>query len=708
MPTVSYDKFYIVHTLAVQYKHAMKGQHEMRNSLLTVALSTAFAAASVHADDNIQLAPVSVTGHYDNSVGSSDAASQGTVNASLISNRPALRTGEILEFVPGMIVSQHSGDGKANQYYLRGFNLDHGTDFATYVDGVPVNMRTHAHGQGYTDLNFLMPELVNRIRYTKGPYFAEEGDFSSAGAAHIVIVDQLAQGIASLSIGTRGYQRAVLANSLPTARGNLLYALEINRNDGPWDKPQDIRKYSGVLRYSSGNAEDGFNLTAMAYQNTWDASDQTPLRAVQSGQIGRYGAIDNTDGGESSRYSLAYAMRKRNQSGLFEFNAYAVQSALDLYSNFTYFLSNPTDGDQFNQREKRRMGGFTASQTWSNSMAGLDMQNKIGLQTRYDELSPVALYNTVGRQRSGVIRRDEVKEASIGIYAESSTQWLQKFRSVLGLRYDSYNFDVDSSISANSGTANDGITSPKLSLIFGPWASTEYFINYGKGFHSNDARGTTQTQLPAGGASMPVTPLVPTRGSEVGLRTEIVPGLQSSLALWQLSIDSELVFVGDAGETEASRASKRRGVEWNNHYIASDWLLLDLDLAVSRARFSVSDASGNFIPGAVNKVASFGATVVNAGNWYGALQLRYFGPRPLVEDNSVRSNATTIAYARLGYTLSTNTRLTLDIFNLFNRKASDIDYYYASRLSGESAAVEDIHFHPVEPRSARLTLVYRF
>ena len=642
-------------------------------------------------------------------MGTSDAASQGTVTSNLIKSRPALRTGELLEFVPGMIVSQHSGDGKANQYYLRGYNLDHGTDFATYVDEVPVNMRTHAHGQGYTDLNFLIPELVTRIDYKKGPYFADEGDFSSAGAAHIKLANQLPEGIASISLGSHGYQRAVLANSLAAWDGNLLYGLEINRNNGPWDNPEDVKKYSGVIRYTGGTANDAYTLTAMAYHNQWNSTDQIPLRAVESGQISRFGAIDQTDGGESSRYSLSYAMHQRDKDGAFEFNAYAVQSKLDLYSNFTYFLNNPIDGDQFNQNENRKMAGFNVTKTWFNNFGGFDMQNKIGLQTRYDDLSPVALYNTVARQRTSLIRSDEVKDVSAGIYAENSTQWLEKFRSVLGIRYDNYHFDVNSSIQGDSGKAHDGIISPKLSLIFGPWAKTEYFINYGSGFHSNDARGTTQMQLPGGGASTPVTPLVATRGSEVGMRTEIIPGLQSSLALWQLKIDSELLFVGDAGETEPSRASKRGGIELNNHYIANDWLLFDLDLAASTARYTENDPVGNYIPGSVNKVASFGATVTNLGNWSGAFQLRYFGPRPLIEDNSIRSESTTIAYARLGYNINQKTKLSFDIFNLFNRKASDIDYFYASRLNGEAVAgVDDIHFHPAEPRSARLTLTYNF
>ncbi|MBC3917881.1 TonB-dependent receptor [Undibacterium sp. CY18W] len=655
------------------------------------------------------IATVQVLGNYDNALGTSNAASQGSVTSNLVSNRPALRTGELLEFVPGMIVTQHSGDGKANQYFLRGFNLDHGTDFATFVDGMPVNMRSHAHGQGYSDLNFLMPELVQRIDYKKGTYFADEGDFASAGAAHLRLADKLGAGIASLTLGPYAYQRAVLANSMAVANGNLLYGLEVNRNDGPWVNPENVRKYSAVLRYSQGTHDDGYSLTAMAYKNRWNSTDQIPLRAVESGQISRFGAIDTTDGGQSSRYSLSYAMKKRNQDGVFEMDAYAVQSSLDLFSNFTYFLNNPDMGDQFSQSEKRQMLGLNISQSWPLSIADLEMHNKIGVQLRYDKLSPVGIYNTVAQQRISTIRQDNVKEASAGFYAENSIQWLPKFRSIAGLRYDTYRFDVNSSIDGNSGKASDHIVSPKLSLIFGPWNKTEYFINYGTGFHSNDARGTTQTRLPDGGVSTPVTPLVKTKGAELGMRTEIIPGLQSSLALWRLDIASELLFVGDAGETEPSRASRRTGIEWNNHYIAAPWLLFDLDLAASRARYTQNDVVGNYVPGSIDRVASFGVTMTDMGRWYGGFELRYFGPRPLIEDNSVRSSSTTLAYARVGYKINARTRLTMDVFNLFNKQASDIDYYYQSRLSRENVdGASDIHFHPVEPRSVRLTLTHNF
>jgi len=652
---------------------------------------------------------VTVAGHYNNAVGTSDAASQGTVTSELIASRPAMRTGEMLEFVPGMIVTQHSGDGKANQYFLRGFNLDHGTDFASFVDGMPVNQRSNVHGQGYSDVNFLIPELVQRIDYKKGPYFADEGDFASAGAAHFRIADSLPQGLAEVTAGSYGYQRAVVADSFAALGGTLLYGVEMGRNNGPWDTPEGVHKFSGTLRYSAGGKDDGYSITAMAYHNTWNSTDQIPLRAVQDGAIDRFGTINPTDGGDTARYSLAYAMHKRSQDSIFAFDAYIVRSKLDLYSDFTYYLDDPVNGDQFNQSERRTMGGFNSSQAWLGKFFGLDMRNKIGVQTRYDDLSPVGLYDTVARVRTATVREDKVKEGSAGFYAENTTYWSPVFRSIAGLRYDAYHFNVDSSVVGDSGTASDHKVSPKLSLIFGPWDQTEYFINYGSGFHSNDARGTTQTRLPDGSASTPVTPLVGSRGEELGVRSELIPGLQSSLSLWRLDIDSELVFGGDSGDTEPSRPSRRIGVEWSNHYIARPWLLFDLDVASSHARYTQSDPIGNYIPEALQKTASFGVTVKDIGKWSGGVELRYFGPRALIEDDSVRSASTVLAYGRIGYRINRNTRLTLDGFNLFNRQASDIDYYYQSRLAGEPAAgVNDIHFHPVEPRTVRLTLAYNF
>lgn len=677
------------------------------------------AVTAAHAEPKIET--IEVIGHYENAVGSSDAASAGVVTAKLLENRPALRPGEILEFVPGVIVTQHSGDGKANQYFLRGFNLDHGTDFATSIDGMPVNMRTHAHGQGYTDLNFLIPELVERIDYKKGPYYAEQGDFANAGAAQIGLFNSLPRGIASLTVGAHDFTRALVADSIDAGSGALLYGLELSRNNGPWQNPENFHKYNGVLRYSTfdkdkdSDKNNGFSLTGMAYSARWNSTDQIPARAVDVGLVDRFGALDASDGGATHRYSLSFDGARSDANGRSDLVLYALKSDLKLFSDFTYFLDDPINGDQFEQAEQRQMLGIDVGRTWFGQFGERKSDTRIGIEGRYDKLNPIALYATVARERIGTTRYDKVKEASAGFYVSNTTQWNDWLRSVIGARFDAYDFDVVSDIAANSGNKHDSITSPKLSLIFGPWEKTEYFINCGEGFHSNDARGTTQTISPKGGvATDPVTPLAKSRGAEIGARSEWIPHLQSSIAFWQLKLDSELVFVGDAGDTEATRASNRHGIEWSNHYIASNWLLFDLDLSASHAHFvgnkvSSDSGVGNYIPGAVDRVASFGATLTELGPWFAEFQLRYFGPRPLVEDNSVRSKSTTLAYLRGGYRVMPNLKLSVDVFNLFDRRASDIDYYYASRLQGEPVdGGEDKHFHPVEPRTLRVSVVYNY
>lgn len=673
-----------------------------------------FCAAQTTVSSTTELPAVVVTGNYNNAVGTSGAASEGVVNAKLIQSRPTLRPAEVLEFVPGVIVSQHSGDGKANQYYLRGFNLDHGTDFATFVDGMPVNMPTHAHGQGYSDLNFLIPELVQSIHYRKGLYAAEDGDFSSAGTARIRLVDKLPKGLASLTLGENGFARALVANSTELTTGRLLYAVEAQHNDGPWETPENHRRVNGVLRYSLSEGDNQHTLTAMGYSAKWTSTDQVPQRAIDSGLIDRFGAIDPTDHGETRRGSLSWDWLHLADDGEWHVNAYAIRSHLDLFSNFTYFLENETDGDQFEQAEDRWVLGGGVSRLWQGALAGYAMQNTLGLQVRHDRLSPVGLYTAVAGVRSGVTQQSEVKETSIGVHAQNDTRWLPWLRSVAGLRVDHVDADVDSSIAANSGTRSAWISSPKLSVIAGPWEKTEFFFNTGYGFHSNDARGmTAKVTAKTGDAIDSAVPLVRTRGSEMGLRTEALPGLQSSVALWQLKLDSELVFVGDAGETEASGASTRYGVEFNNHYVANAWLMLDADLAFSQARFDQTQGdaphAGRYVPGSVRTVVSLGATVSDLGPWFGQFQLRYFGPRPLIEDNSVRSKGTTLAYARVGYQITPDTKLSLDVFNLFDRKVSDIDYYYASRLPAEAAGgVDDIHSHPAEPRTVRVSLTVSF
>jgi outer membrane cobalamin receptor len=673
------------------------------------------AAASILAwpnafaqDTEKSLAPVVIQGSRNSLLESAETANTGVVTKQQLDARTVYRPGEVLEATPGLVASQHSGEGKANQFYLRGFNLDHGTDLRTTIDGMTVNQRSHSHGQGWTDLNFLIPELVNLLEYRKGPFYAAEGDFASAGAVHISYVDRLDQGIASVGLGQHGYARTFLANSPKLGSGNLLYALELFHNDGPFVRPDDYRKVNGVLRYSDGSSANGFNLTGMAYRAKWNATDQIPLRALTAGLVDRFGAIDNTDGGESERYSLSGAWNRTEGLSSTTVNAYVIRSKLKLFSDFTYFLDDPVNGDQFAQPDQRVTSGLNASHTWATPWFGKDSDSTVGVQLQHDNIFN-ALRHTVAQRTLSTTREDHILESSIGVFIENTTHWAEKFRTVAGLRADAYRFEVRSNLAANSGTSSDNMVSPKLNLIFGPWSKTEFYASVGSGFHSNDARGTTITVDPKTGAPADkVTPLVRSKGAELGVRSEVVPGLQSTLSVYRLDVASELIFVGDAGATEAGRPSRRTGFEFSNYYRAAKWLTVDADLAYARARFRSFDPAGDRVPGAVEGVASVALAVDNLGAWFGALQLRYFGPRPLIEDNSVRSKGTATLNGRVGYKISAQTKIELEGFNLANRKASAVDYFYESRLAGEASPVADIHFHPIESRSLRVTLSHNF
>ncbi len=643
-------------------------------------------------------------------IGVADSATQGAVTARQIEERPTYQSGEILESVPGLIVSQHSGEGKANQYFLRGFNLDHGTDFSTTVAGVPVNMPSHAHGQGYSDLNFLIPELVSGVQYRKGPYDARDGDFATAGAASVDYVDSLERGIAQASGGENQYGRILIAGSPEVGGGHLLYALEASHDNGPWVHPDNFQKYNGVLRFSRSGDASAFSVTAMAYQGNWNSTDQIPERALADGEISRFGAIDPTDGGRTHRYSLSLDAQWMGESSLTRLTAYGVDYGLNLFSNFTYFLEHPDTGDQFEQVDRRAVTGLASSRQWHTALFGRDADNVIGLDVRNDNIPLVGLYRTEARQVLSVTRQDHVSETNAALYFQSSTQWQQSFRSILGLREDFYQFNVQSNIAVNSGSARASIFSPKLSLVFGPWAKTELYANIGDGYHSNDARGTTITVDPVSREPVDrVTPLVRATGAEVGLRSVLIPHLQTTLALWGLDIGSELVFTGDAGTTEPSRPSRRDGIEWSGYWTPVSGLTVDGDLSLSKARYRDDDPDGvgDRIPGSVENVISAG--IATDGQLFGSLRARYFGARPLIENDSVRSRSSMVWNARVGYALTKSVRFSVDAFNLFNAKVSDIDYYYASRLPGEPAGgVDDIHTHPAEPLTIRATVQVAF
>ncbi len=689
--------------------------HSRNITWISCFLSGLFATTPLYAHpqhkaENISdLGAIEVTGRASDLLGQTNAASSGMIGQAEFEFRPLSRPGELVEVVPGMVATQHSGSGKANQYFLRGFNLDHGTDFSAMIDGVPLNLPTHGHGQGYLDLNSIIPELVEVIEFGKGPYHAKMGDFSSAGYVKFHTKHQMERGLAKLGIGENGYYRGVLADSYQIADGHLLFGAEINFYDGPWLRDENLNKFNALIRYTVDEGDRGYAFVATTYHSSWDATEQIPKRAVEQQGFPVLGTIDDTIGGNMERYSLSANWWRQSEHGETRLSSYAVYSDFNLYSNFTYFLDNPIHGDQITQQDRRYIVGGEAVHTQYENWFELDVKNIVGLQIRHDYIPHVALHKSQGRTLLRTVSEHKVKQTSIAVYGENEVQWTKKFKSIVGLRGDFYFYDVTSQLlPANSGETSDAQLSPKLSFVLGPWQRTEYYLNMGRGFHSNDARGTTIKFDPeSGDPAKTVDPLVSTLGAEIGLRTQYISGLVSTLSLWWLELDSELVFVGDAGGTEPSSKSQRYGVELSNFYKPSHWLTLDFDVALTQSEFIGVPANEKEIPNSVGTTVSSGVTVDLPNGLFASLQARYFGDMPLTEDGSVFADSTTIVNLGAGYRYK-NFRFEVNVFNLFDSTDKDITYFYESRLDGEAAGIEDVHFHPVEPRAIRLQASMRF
>jgi len=749
--------------------------------LETKEIPVTIGTAEVPASRRISLAvgsvstTINVQGPEDSLIGIADSATQGTVGATEIQDRPILRSGEILETIPGLIITQHAGGGKANQYFLRGFNLDHGTDFAIFIDDMPLNLPSHAHGEGYADMNIVIPEFVERVNFEKGPYYADVGNYGSAGAADVVCFKALPRNFFQVEGGMYGYGRMVFGVSRKLGKGNLLYGGEVYHDNGPWTTHEDnFYKYNGLVTYSQGGEDKGLSITARAYRGTWHSSDQIPVDAIPL--IGFFGALNPTDGGESQRYSLQEEWHRSSANSETKVTAYEFYYDLNLFSDFTYFLDDPVKGDQFEQQDRRWVAGLDAHHTIFSTWFGRKVANTFGVQVRNDWIHN-GLFRTEDRVRTdkndinacndepisacvtnpnltAILPADtdlnKFTDTMIGFYVENKIQWSEKFRSVLAVRGDEAIYNVTSLTppyvatelpgapvvdfaKLNSGTATKFLPSPKASLIFGPWAKTEFYMQGGFSFHSNDARGATQKEEPISPAnpfptsSTPISPLVQTKGGEVGVRTLLVPHLQSTLSAWYLHSNSELEQDGDTGGTVASeQSSNRYGVEWANFYTPREHLALDFDLADSRARFTQIDPAdaaftnvgggqypvqgpGSYrVPEAVGWVISSGVTVHDYKGFSSSLRLRYFGPRDLTSDGIYRSNLTALLNAEVGYQINQRWSISAEFLNLLNRRDSDIDYAYISRITSTAAAEFADVFHPTEPFQVRFALRYRF
>jgi outer membrane receptor protein involved in Fe transport len=677
-------------------------------------LASAALAEEDTANPKDTLAEIVVTAARRELIGTSSTASEGIVVNDELALTPAYRPGQLLETVPGLQVTSHSGEGKANQYLMRGFNLDHGTNLAVSVDGMPINNPTHAHGQGYTDLNFMIPELATNIKYTKGTYYADQGDFASVGSVHLSYLDRIDDQL-NLTAGNFGFERVLTAGSAAAGVGSVAGALELQHYDGPWTNPDDQRKVNAVVRYSEGDERDGASITAMFYHGLWNATTDQPERAMGEGLIGRFGSLDPSDGGRAQRGSLSGQYHASFGDGWFNANAYAVTTQLTLWNNFTHFLVDPVNGDQEEQTENRVIVGGSASYQVPTQAFGIGTDWLTGVQIRYD-INDVSRLPTAGRvvlppsaHPLNFSETDHVHLADLAAYTQATTHWTTWFRTVVGLREDHIH-GIDSG--TNSGQAGQSLIQPKGSLIFTPVATTEIYLSAGRGFHSDDLRGVTQ----AAATGQQGAPLIARQtGEEVGLRQQLAQGkVALTFAVFNLDAESETTYNADIGEDVAGPASRRYGYEINLTYQALRWLEFYASYSGDHARFKTDfdDGTGHigrFLPNAPVATGSFNIYVKNLGAWSGGLEYRYLGKEPLSSDDQIRSSGYGEWNGDVQYAFAKDWRVGLGLYNILNRRASAAAFWYIDRLPGEpSAGVADVHTHPLEPLAARLTLSKSF
>jgi hypothetical protein len=721
------------------------------------------------ADQPTPVSQVVVTASRLDLVGKAVTASQGTVTKAAIDLRPIYRIGQLYETIPGLVVTVHSGESKANQYQLRGFDLDHGTDFSSFVDGMPVNRGTNAHGQGYADQNFLMPEIVDHLDYTKGPYYAQNGDFSAVGSARVYLTDDL-PGQASLSGGTlRDFEGFVGGTYHIDSDDRVWGALDLGHLDGPWTPPSNFNKVDAAARFSHGDAANGYSVTAMYYQSAGKLETDQSVFAIQDGLIGRYGVLDPSDHGASMRASLSGHYGVSGDGWALTANAYDVYSTMYLYNNFTHFLLDPVNGDQERQYEDRNILGGDVALTLTRSILGFATDTVFGLQERYDDVyvdrehtlrgsidldyceapslpngglpqgllppppdTPAGALNDGGNGVAyaavgGACNADRVHLNDLGVYAETTIHWTSWLRTVIGLREeDVYAFDHSLTLSPSfTGSTNEALPQPKGSIVLGPWWQTELYLSAGRGFHSNDVRGVFGTVgleglTPTAG---PTPLLAPTNGEEIGIRSNLIPKVGLQIALFQEDFSSELAFDEDQGQDQPTAPSRRQGVEISGEYRPFSWIELNTDLSFTHARYrgsletleNVFQLDGNFITNAPAFIGSASVLIDNLGPWFGSLQWRDLGPYPVVDgDEFPQDKGYSEFNLDVGYKVNPRLRLQLSIFNLFNAKANAAAFDYQSQLTpsgvfanGASSNVTGLQVHPLEPISARVQVSYR-
>lgn len=644
-----------------------------------------------HAEDDGSASTIIVTGRAQHRIGEAVAASEGGISGEELAVRPLLRPAELLEAVPGLIASQHSGGGKANQYFLRGFNLDHGTDFALAIDGMPINFRTHGHGQGYLDVGGLIPEAVARLDYRKGPYRGDDGDFAFVGSARIATIDTL-EPMASIEVGGFGYRRLLAGGSASLNGGDFLLLGQWKQFDGPWELPEALRNGSVLAKYSTVTGAGSLSLALSVYRARWRPTEQLPERAVGRLVDNRFGSLDPSLKGRTDRQSLTMTLEAERGRA----NLWLQRYDWSLFSNFTYFLDDPVNGDQLRQHE--RMWGMGGSMERELARSPGFSAN-VGGEFRHDAIGSIGLDHSVEGRVVAPRSRFSVRETSAAVFGEAKWRPGEAFELFAALRGDAYRFRTRARAgNAWSGTASDGLLTAKLGASAALSSGLALYANFGQGFHSNDARGVTNPESPA-------PPLVRGRFVEGGLRFE-ARGLVLTANHWWSRIGSELIYVGDSGAVEPSGAGRRRGYEATLFWRPAGWLTVDAVWSGAHARFADLPKRGNRIPGALESSGELGLAV-SRGAFSAGFRLRHLGPHPLTEDNRERGSATTLANLRLKWA-ARRWELFADVLNILDSRRHDVEYFYATRLPGEPAeGVEGRNSRVVEPRQVRIGIKAR-
>ncbi|MGH8176977.1 MAG: TonB-dependent receptor [Steroidobacter sp.] len=658
----------------------------LRRTLVATPLLLLASSLASAAGDSV-LEEVVVFARGEALIGHAETASEGAVGGADLSVRPLLRVAELLEVVPGLIAVQHSGTGKANQYFLRGFNLDHGTDFTTHIDDVPMNLRSHGHGQGYLDVNGLIPETIDRIDYRKGAYRADVGDFSMAGASFMSTTRRIDPFIAAES-GEYGWQRLAAGSSLSIGEGQLLGMAQWKAYDGPWELPEDLQHQSAWAKYSQPIDAGTLEVSLSGYHATWRPTEQIPERAIGTGVCAdEFCSLDPTATGETLRW-IASA---RVLGDDWRASIYAQYYDWNMLSNATYDF-------QINQFDRRWIGGGRFEQAFRlNEQLSLTA----GVETRYDDIGNVGLQHTDAGEFVEAISRHSIRESSAGVYTEAVWRPTDRLRVLGGLRADLMEFDVAARMDGvDDGSESDDAISPKLGLAYKLTDRVELYGNWGRGFHSNDARGVVNAITPVRGLSTGV-------GEELGARFEL-GAFNFTATYWRLELDSELKFVGDSNSVEPGAATHRRGYELVAFWRPLKWMAVDAVWTGSRARY-VDSIDGRYVAGAVENAGEVGVSFVR-DEWEASLRVRHLGEYPLLEDNSVRADPETCLNVRGAWKPGVFT-VYAELLNVLDEDGKDIVYYYGANVAGLDPPGEQVDgrvSRAEEPRTVRVGVKYQF